>query len=72
MKELPNTITLPRGQLFDQQKWCEENIGARWGPISDRCGVWTVLWSGYQNDTRYYTWYFKNEKDAALFALRWS
>ena len=71
MKDFPYSFRIPKHQLSIKIQWCKETFGPRWDPIKYRIGVWTVFWGGFANGPDYYIWHFKNEKDAALFALRW-
>jgi hypothetical protein len=50
-------------------RWCEEQFGKQWG-LNNPNGIWTgdIL----PRHIGYRDWYFKNEKDAVLFALRWA
>ena len=47
--------------------WCHENIGRDWW-TDEEDGVWS--WQVGKDLTTEFQ--FKNEKDALLFALRWS
>lgn len=51
-------------------KWCGEQFGERWNPIDNRDGVWSVFWAGRDYFSTY-RYIFANERDAALFVLRW-
>lgn len=69
--DFSHKFELPKRLHYQQEQWCIEKFGPRWNAIDYRDGTWTVFWSGTRKP-RYYTWYFKNEPDAALFALRWA
>ena len=51
--------------------WCYEQFGKERDIISNRDGVWSVLWAGPEK-RNYYRFNFRNSEDATLFALRWS
>jgi hypothetical protein len=48
----------------------QENFGNKWKAIDNRAGVWAVFWFG-RDDFSTYRYIFANERDAALFILRW-
>lgn len=56
---------------FEISEWCEDQFGPRWEAVNYRDGNWCVFWAG-REFPKSYKWYFKNEKDAMLFVLRWS
>lgn len=58
------------GELMKIKNWCREQFGERFNLSTNVPGKWQVFWnSGEPGES--YTWYFKREEDAALFALRW-
>ena len=75
---LPYQIVLPKmsgEHLWTMQRWCYKNFGVKWNAVSrdpaERSGRWTMLWCGTEQP-RHYRWHFRDEKDAIMFALRWS
>lgn len=69
MKDLPYMV-ITRKAKPEALRWCEEHIGERWQAVGRRTGNWTTFWAGRENP-RCYKWYFRNEKDAFIFGLRW-
>lgn len=67
--EWKHTIILTRRDYSAAEQWCLENLGEfddRWYKLGvDPAGL--VL----SHLTPKTIWYFKDEKDATLFALRW-
>ena len=57
--------------LFPMKIWCNENIGLEKKNVHEiNDSPWRCLWNGpKQRD--HYTFYFKQEKDAVLFKMRW-
>jgi len=58
-------ITMPNSWASDNQAirtWCEQSFGP-----GGRKQRWRFGWTGSDN-----TFYFRNEKDALLFVLRWT
>lgn len=47
-------------------EWCQEQFGRQWGSNNPN-GIWTE----HPRHVGCREWYFKNEKDAVLFALMW-
>lgn len=70
MRDLPYRVTTKKLSL-EAQEWCEENVGERWFAVGRKTGSWTMFWAG-KDSPKNYIWYFRNEKDATWFALRWS
>lgn len=70
MKDLPYMI-ITKKLGIEADKWCNDNIGERWFSIGRKTGVWACFWAG-RDDPKNYKWYFRNEKDAFFFGLRWS
>ncbi len=67
------TKFLPPDKLMLRKVWCEENIGARQKEIFGVEGAWDLIWLGPQKDYGTgYMWKFREEKDAVLFALKWT
>lgn len=67
---LPYKVTTRKlGQ--EAEEWCFNKIGPRWFAVGRKDGLWTAFWAGRDMPKNYH-WYFKNEKDAFIFALRWS
>jgi hypothetical protein len=76
MKDLPYKVITPKQIVEPAKRWCEERLGERWVATQNRNGKWCVFWAGSRskNPGTYewvYEWFFKNDKDALLFALRW-
>ena len=54
------------------KQWCEEAVGARRDTINPD-GIWTCYWEGPQIEYgTAHKWWFVNEKDAIIFALKWT
>ena len=70
--KLPRTDATRNSMLFiDMMKWCEDNVGVgrveiHTGIIDDNDMWYSFSWYGYWN------FWFRNEQDATLFALRWA
>lgn len=69
MKEFPYIVTTKKLK-HEADQWCTKNIGERWFAVGRKTGNWTCFWAG-RDDPKSYRWYFKNEKDAVMFSLRW-
>ena len=69
MKDLPYKITTKKLE-YGAEKWCIANFGERWFPIGRKSGNWSCMWAG-KEDRKHYHWYFRYEKDALFFSLRW-
>lgn len=52
-----HAIVLPDGDFADKLTWCLEHCQHKFRDLSDPNGR---------------AWYFQNEKDAAMFAMRWA
>ena len=62
-------ITISKDNWEDIERWCEANFG----PFNEawyKLGIDPVDFIFYDHITT--TWYFKKEKDAVEFALRWA
>jgi hypothetical protein len=73
MRDLPHKVITSKQVVEQAKRWCEEQFGQRWEATGYRQGRWCVFWGGMR--TRIpgsYEWYFQNEQDALMFALRWS
>jgi hypothetical protein len=67
-KTFPYRIDLSTGNPYlVVGRWCEEQFGKQWSSLNTD-GVWTEL----PRHVGCREWYFKNEKDAVLFSLRYS
>ena len=72
VKQLEYEVVLARHQHeYAIEKWCTEQFGARWSPVGNRHGRWTVFWAGTERPKEY-RWCFATEQDAVWFALRWA
>ena len=71
LKDFPYSVVTSKSVCYDATKWCEQYIGSRWEPIHYKTGCWAVFWAGAKMPKKY-EWFFKHEKDAVLFSLRWS
>ena len=69
----PYHVKLPMNgrTVFNATSWCEEKFGVKWHATDQQVGTWTIFWAGVDHPGKY-DWYFLNEKDLALFLLRWS
>ena len=54
----------------EAKNWCTKNIGEQWFAVGRKTGNWTMFWAGI-NARKDYIWYFRYEKDATWFSLRW-
>lgn len=65
-------ITLDNPEWYEMKQWCSAHIG-EFGEGWYKLGVdpTDYLINGISGISRT-TWYFKTEKDASLFALRWT
>jgi len=72
VKDLPHQVITSKKIVEPAKRWCEEQFGERWVATRNRNGKWCVFWAGTRSkNPGTYQWFFKNDKDAALFALRW-
>ena len=60
-------VSSPHLTYLSMWEWCTEQFEKQWDCDYNPNGIWTEL--PHPGCRR---WYFKNEKDAMLFALRWS
>jgi hypothetical protein len=66
------TQFLPPKEVLERKSWCRENVGRRYDMGTPE-GVWDLTWMGPQKDYGTgYMWKFREEKDAVLFALKWT
>lgn len=73
MKDLPHKVITSKKVFGSAKQWCEERLGPRWEATGYKQGRWCVFWSGiYSKNPGTYEWFFENDKDAVLFALRWA
>lgn len=70
---LPYHVRLPMNgrTAFNAASWCEGKFGEKWNAMDQQVGTWSIFWGGVDHPLKY-DWYFLNEKDLALFLLRWS
>lgn len=61
---------LAKKNHWEMTCWCEQQFGPRWEAIGNRSGTWCTFWGG-RGIPGYYRWYFLNEQDSVLFALKW-
>ena len=72
VKDFPYVIVMPKSKKqWEVDAWCNEQFGPRWSAVRNRAGIWCCFWRGV-NDPKGYDWFFKNESDAMMFALKWS
>ena len=72
MKDLPYKVITPKQIVEPAKRWCEELPGERWCAKQHRNGERGVVWAGTRSkNPGTYEWFFENDKDAVLFALRW-
>lgn len=70
-KDFPYVFKLPKMyNQWEASSWCEEQFGPRWSVVDNRQGVWCCFWRGRESPGMY-EWYFKNERDALMFMLKW-
>lgn len=55
-----------RTKISEMKEWCHENIGKDWW-TDEEDGRWTWI-----SQTDFTEFQFREERDALLFALRWS
>lgn len=73
----PYTYVLPGNPSQDAEKWCSEQFGPRDGTFGANDAVWAIYLGEYTGTGEYaftdwnHQFCFKNEKDAALFVLKW-
>lgn len=72
-REFPYKIILPGlKNQWNATQWCENKFGKCYSVIDNRNGVWCCFWLGPRSSISGYEWLFLNEKDAILFALKWT
>lgn len=61
-------------QMDEIAQWCEEMFGVRSGNHNEiQDGIWSCYWEGPQIEYgTAHKWWFVNEKDAIIFALKWT
>ena len=76
---LTHEVLIQSKSNFDIERmcsWCYEQFGIRFSIVDrESCGpdgVWQCLYDGRGRDNAVYKFSFDHEKDAILFALRWS
>jgi hypothetical protein len=75
-KRLNHEVVLPSTRGYDPAsyevtKWCQEQWGERWCPITNPTGRWACFWTGKNNPITY-RHCFAHERDMTLFILRWA
>lgn len=66
---LPYTVNLSyETPILTVSNWCKDQFGKEWHSYNPD-GIWGFI--NHHSISKGITWYFKNEKDAVLFALRW-
>jgi len=72
VKDLPYRVVTSKKIVDPATEWCEEQFGERWVATQNRNGKWCVFWAGTRSkNPGTYEWFFENDQDAAMFALRW-
>lgn len=73
-KDFPYVFYIPhKKNHWEADAWCRQHFGERWSVVDNRQGVWCCFWRGFRSQgPGHYEWLFENERDALLFALRWS
>ena len=74
MKNFPYKITVGVLDHIDDMltsHWCEKQFGSRWDPIEHNKGKWYSCWVGWPGSKKR-QFIFSDERDAVLFALRFS
>lgn len=72
MKKFPYSVYTGK-MTYETNLWCEQYIGKQNNIRILGGGDWACFWQGYENgEHRRYKWFFRNEKDAILFTLRWA
>lgn len=67
MYKLDHVVLAPYSQ--EVETWCQTTLGKEWHWRNNKQGLWNVLWSGKDQN---YRWYFSEEKHAFWFLLKWS
>ena len=70
--KFPYSVTLPITKEDEQEQWCRDYLGIRWGTIENYSGCRPSCWVRSRLSPTNNLWHFKNESDAILFSLRWS
>lgn len=71
MSQLDYQLLVNKKDHRHAEAWCRKNLGTRWSAIDNRQGIWSCFWAGPKNNNNY-LFYFKNESDAIIFALKWT
>jgi len=73
MKDLPYKVVTSKRVVESAKEWCEQHLGQRWEATGYKQGKWCVFWAGFRSkNPGTYEWFFENDKDAVMFALRWT
>lgn len=68
--ELPFAVKIPLSSIRKNiDQWCVDHFGDEWGMTNFTTALWGAFWGGEDSD--YYHFCFRHEKDAILFSLRW-
>jgi hypothetical protein len=71
-RDFPYKFLIPKiRNQWEADAWCTQQFGKRWSVVDNREGVWCCFWRGRAMSGSY-EWYFLNEQDAMMFALRWA
>ena len=70
-KELDYEVLIDNSNHISASEWCLEHVVARWSPIDNRSGRWSMFWAGPSNFSKY-RFCFADEKDVLWFTLSWS
>jgi len=73
MEDLPFEIVIDKKRNDEAADWCRQQWGDRWSVVDNRKGIWCCFWCGTRGvKAGMYRYHFQNERDAIMFALRWS
>jgi hypothetical protein len=73
MKDLPYKVITSKRVVEQARQWCEQELGERWVATQNHNGRWCVFWAGFRSkNPGTYEWFFEDEQDAMMFALRWT
>jgi hypothetical protein len=72
-KPLPHQVRITKRQHPYAAKWCEQHLGAIQSFMYNESGLWCCSWAGLASPWGGgdYIYYFANEHDATMFAMRW-
>lgn len=70
LRKLTHEVIIESTNSRPASNWCEQHFGPRWNVINCRNGAWAMFWAGVAMSSGY-RFVFAEERDAALFALRW-